>query len=90
MVSAPWSAKEDMLLTKLVTEKGAKGWTKIAANFEGRIGKQCRERWLHHLCSDVVKKKWTLKEDLIIMKNFLKYGSRWSLIAKLVPGRTDN
>ena len=39
MVSAPWSESEDKILSEIVTKMGAKGWTKIAAFLEGRIGK---------------------------------------------------
>ena len=56
----------------------------------GRIGKQCRERWHHHLAPDVVKKKWTLEEDLLIIKLYREHNARWSEMAKFVPGRTDN
>lgn len=90
MVSASWSKEEDELLTKLVTSNGAKDWTKIAQSLPGRIGKQCRERWHHHLNPHVVKKKWTLTEDLIIVKLFMKFNSRWSEMARYISGRTDN
>ena len=90
MVSASWSKEEDELLTKLVTCNGAKDWTKIAQSLPGRIGKQCRERWHHHLNPHVVKKKWTLTEDLIIVKLFMKFNSRWSEMARYISGRTDN
>lgn len=39
---------------------------------------------------EVIKKKWTLDEDLLIVKLYFKYNSRWSEMAKHVPGRTDN
>ena len=90
MANASWSKEEDEILTKIVTQHGAKDWTRVAMSLPGRIGKQCRERWHHHLNPEVVKKKWTLEEDLLILRLFMQYSSRWSEIAKHVPGRTDN
>ena len=90
MASANWSKEEDEKLASLVLANGAKDWTKIASQLPGRIGKQCRERWHHHLNPDVVKKKWTLEEDTRIVRLYLKYGTRWAEIARHVDGRTDN
>jgi len=42
------------------------------------------------LSPDVVKKKWTLEEDLLIIKLYKEHNARWSEMAKFVPGRTDN
>ena len=71
VAQANWSLEEDQLLTAVVTEVGAKRWTRIAINFPGRIGKQCRERWHHHLCPGVEKRKWTLNEDMLIIKLYM-------------------
>ena len=90
MVGAPWSKAEDELLRQIVLADGAKNWTKVAAQLPGRIGKQCRERWHHHLNPEVVKMKWTQEEDMLIVCLFKKYQTRWSEIAKHVPGRSDN
>ena len=87
---ASWSPEEDLLLRRIVEEKGAKNWTQVALLFPGRIGKQCRDRWHQQLNPDVVRKKWTHEEDVLIVKLFLEHGSRWSEIAKHVPGRSDN
>ena len=38
----------------------------------------------------VIKKKWTLAEDIRIVRLYLKYKTRWSEIARHVDGRTDN
>ena len=56
----------------------------------GRIGKQCRERWHNHLDPNISKRKWTMEEDLLIVKLHLVHGNRWCDIAKQVDGRTDN
>jgi len=90
IANAPWSKEEDEILTKIVLQNGARDWTGIATALSGRIGKQCRERWHHHLSPDVIKRKWTLDEDLLIIKLYREFNSRWSEMAKYVPGRTDN
>jgi hypothetical protein len=38
----------------------------------------------------ITKQKWTPKEDLIMLQLYKEYGPKWSLIAKYMPGRTDN
>lgn len=74
----------------MVIEHGAKGWNFIASKLPGRVGKQCRERWHNHLDPSIVKNKWSLDEDKKLMSLFLQFGKKWSLIAKHMPGRTDN
>ena len=90
MASANWSLLEDQTLTSIILANGARDWTKVANKLPGRIGKQCRERWHHHLNPNVVKKKWTLGEDQKIVRLYHKYNTRWSEIARHVDGRTDN
>ena len=90
MASANWSLLEDQTLTSIILANGARDWTKVANKLPGRIGKQCRERWHHHLNPNVVKKKWTLGEDQKIVRLYHKYKTRWSEIARHVDGRTDN
>ena len=40
-----WQAEEDTKLLQLVTEFGPCHWSIIASHLEGRVGKQCRERY---------------------------------------------
>ena len=47
-------------------------------------------RWFNHLCPDVKKGSWTADEDRVIMESVREFGTRWSHIVKLMPGRTDN
>lgn len=85
-----WTKEEDQLLRKAVAEGGAKEWSRIALNFVGRGGKQCRERWHNHLREGVVKKEWTPSEEWLLTLGVMAFGNRWSTISRFLPGRPDN
>lgn len=46
LVKGPWTAEEDAKVIDLVHAHGAKKWSVIANALPGRIGKQCRERYV--------------------------------------------
>ena len=75
---------------ELVHSIGTTNWTKVAEGIAGRIGKQCRERWYKHLDPSIRKSKWTIEEDIEIVRLYCEYGSSWSKIAQVLSGRTDN
>ena len=39
-------------MRELVQKLGAGNWSTIASYIPGRVGKQCRERWLNYLRPD--------------------------------------
>jgi hypothetical protein len=62
-----WTSKEDSILLDKYKELGRK-WSKISKFLDGRIGKQCRERFINHLDPELKKGPWTPEEDNILIK----------------------
>ena len=85
-----WYHDEDIQLLALIAQLGPRNWSKIASHFPNRQGKQCRERWHNHLNPHINKHKWTYKEERVLLQAYLKYSSKWAIIARYLPGRTDN
>ena len=88
--SRPWTHEEENNLMKLVGIYGNKRWSFIAQLIHGRTGKQCRERWLNHLRPNIKRDEWSAEEERILAEGHASLGTRWSALAKLLPGRTEN
>jgi hypothetical protein len=85
-----WTKEEDERLVKLVSRFGVKSWSKKTVHLPGRSGKQIRERWHNQLDPAINKEKWTPAEDTLLVEAHARLGSRWSALARLLPGRGEN
>ncbi|KAK2419836.1 transcription factor MYB35 [Trifolium repens] len=86
-----WTPEEDAKILAYVAKHGIGNWTlvpKIAGL--NRCGKSCRLRWTNYLRPDLKHDSFTPQEEELIITLHGAIGSRWSLIAKRLPGRTDN
>nr|QSD99595.1 MYB family transcription factor [Melilotus albus] len=90
IIKGQWTANEDRILVQLVGRFGRRKWSHIAKFLNGRIGKQCRERWNHHLRPDIKKESLTEEEEKVLIETHKIVGNRWVEIARRLPGRTDN
>ncbi|KAI4380551.1 hypothetical protein MLD38_006728 [Melastoma candidum] len=88
----PWSPEEDAKLKAYIDEYGTGGnWIALPQKVGlKRCGKSCRLRWLNYLRPNIKHGGFTEEEDNIICSLYISIGSRWSIIAAQLPGRTDN
>lgn len=90
LVKGSWTREEDETIFRYIETHGDKDWSKLALLLPGRIGKQCRERWINHLNPAISRANWTPEEDALLIKLHNEYGNSWAKIAKSFKGRTDN
>jgi myb proto-oncogene protein len=90
----PWTEEEDARLRSYIERHGgsaAGGWMALPLKAGlRRCGKSCRLRWLNYLRPGVRHGGFSPDEDRVICVLYAAVGSRWSLIAAHLPGRTDN
>ncbi|XWS21333.1 hypothetical protein CRYUN_Cryun30bG0046500 [Craigia yunnanensis] len=88
----PWSPEEDAKLKAYIGKHGTGGnWIALPQKIGlKRCGKSCRLRWLNYLRPNIKHGGFSEEEDKIICSLYISIGSRWSIIAAQLPGRTDN
>ncbi|XP_009616199.1 transcription factor RAX2-like [Nicotiana tomentosiformis] len=88
----PWSPEEDAKLKEFIDKYGTGGnWIALPQKAGlKRCGKSCRLRWLNYLRPNIKHGEFSDEEDRVICSLYASIGSRWSIIAAQLPGRTDN
>ncbi|KAK4761936.1 hypothetical protein SAY87_029820 [Trapa incisa] len=88
----PWSPEEDATLKDYIQKHGTGGNWIALPHKAGlrRCGKSCRLRWLNYLRPNIKHGDFSVFEDRVICTLYASMGSRWSIIASQLPGRTDN
>ncbi|KAF8012307.1 hypothetical protein BT93_I0446 [Corymbia citriodora subsp. variegata] len=88
----PWSPEEDAKLKAYIEQHGTGGnWIALPQKIGlKRCGKSCRLRWLNYLRPNIKHGAFSEEEESIICGLYVTIGSRWSIIAAQLPGRTDN
>ncbi|XP_055811575.1 transcription factor MYB36 [Solanum dulcamara] len=88
----PWSPEEDAKLKEYIDKFGTGGnWIALPQKAGlRRCGKSCRLRWLNYLRPNIKHGEFSDEEDRVICNLYANIGSRWSIIAAQLPGRTDN
>eukprot|EP00879_Flechtneria_rotunda_P002285 GHRR01002477.1.p1 GENE.GHRR01002477.1~~GHRR01002477.1.p1 ORF type:complete len:565 (+),score=247.49 GHRR01002477.1:469-2163(+) len=93
-----WRPEEDEALRKAVFMHGEKNWSIVARTFNtlmgrpanlGRAPKQCRSRYLQQLVPGIKTGEWTAEEEEILVDGHKQFGNQWTLIASMLPGRTE-
>jgi hypothetical protein len=91
-----WQLEEDAMIIHMVTIMGSKSWASIAESLaehwpENKYSpKQIRERWCNHLDPNVNKGPWSIEEECTLLDFVLKSGRQWSLVGKVLKGRTEH
>uniref|UniRef100_A0A7N0RGB5 Uncharacterized protein n=1 Tax=Kalanchoe fedtschenkoi TaxID=63787 RepID=A0A7N0RGB5_KALFE len=88
----PWAPEEDAMLKAYIDAHGTGGnWIALPQKIGlRRCGKSCRLRWLNYLRPNIKHGGFSDEEDNVICSLYISIGSRWSVIAAQLPGRTDN
>ncbi|KAK1439223.1 hypothetical protein QVD17_05039 [Tagetes erecta] len=86
-----WSEDEDEKLRAYIHRYGHWNWG-LLPKFAGlsRSGKSCRLRWVNYLRPNMKHGNFTKEEDDLIFGLHKKLGNKWSAIAAMLPGRSDN
>ncbi|KAK8870710.1 hypothetical protein M9Y10_008597 [Tritrichomonas musculus] len=85
----PFKPEEDQKLRELVEKYGDSNWNLISSFMPNRSVRQCRERWNNNLSSNILKDKWSPKEDELLKQKYYEFGPKWKLLEKFFPGRTS-
>ena len=83
-----FTEQEDLLLKQLVSIYG-QNWDIIAAHMNGRNKRQVKERWNSYLSPNLIAVPFSPAEDQLLEEKINEIGTKWVLLMKFFPNRTD-
>ena len=83
-----FSPEEDLTLRHLV-EKYGQNWDFIASQLKGRNKRQVKERWNSYLSPSLVVAPFSPDEDKLLEDKINEIGTKWVVLLKYFPNRTD-
>ena len=84
-----FTAAEDEIILK--GEREGLSWPEIAHQLPGRNSDQIRSRFINAINPQRLKNvAWTVEETRILHQAQSELGNKWSVIASLLPGRSEN
>ena len=83
-----WTDEEDGII--VCSHRNGMTWPEIAAQLPGRTADQIRGRFNNSLDPSLKKTPFTAEEKRILYEAQKTYGNKWTAIATLLPGRSEN
>ena len=86
-----FTVTEDKTIIKhVMSPKFDNDWESIAKLLPWRTARQCRDRWTYYLSPNNNLEPFSIEEDKMIVEKVNQLGTKWSIISKEMPGRSDN
>ncbi|GAE00032.1 hypothetical protein PVAR5_8764 [Paecilomyces variotii No. 5] len=63
-------------------------WSRVAEKLPLRTNKDCRKRWINHVCGGLKKGPWEADEDVSLCAAVAQHGQKWTLVASQVGSRS--
>jgi hypothetical protein len=85
-----WTEEENSIIRQFVSENGYSSWTKCAKLLKLRTSKQIKRHWFNDLADkESLMNLWTDEDELKLILNTSSYGTCWSRMRHLFPGRDE-
>jgi hypothetical protein len=85
-----FTPKEDAVRKWAKMADPPESWDIIAKRLEGRTTRQCRNRWMHYLATEINSGPWTPEEDQLLVDKINEIGMVWVAMSPYFQGRSDN
>lgn len=80
-----WSGKEDDYIRNFVEKHGFKNIS--GCKLPNRSLKSIKDRWHNTLKPHISKEPWTIEEDYLLMRLYLRLGPKWKILSSIFRNR---